>query len=92
MILLVLRNSMKKSMHNKIQSTNGISGLAYLEYWIHKGIEDRDNREIYAHFLFEIFTVIKYKTNKQIKEESILGNLIDNSLFPNNLIANAVSQ
>ena len=75
-------------MHN----TNGISGLAYLEYWIHNGIEESENIAINADFLFEIFNAIKYVMNKQRKEDKKLGNLRASSLFPNSLIDRAINQ
>ena len=75
-------------MHN----TKGISGLVYLEYWIHKGIEDNDKTEIKAAFLVLTFTAIKYVMIKQRKEESMLGSLNANSELPNNLIDNAMNQ
>ena len=79
-------------MDKRIHKTNGISGLAYLEYWIHKGIDDSANIDINADFLFEIFIAIRYEINKQRKEDKILGSLRANSLFPNNLIDKAVNQ
>ena len=79
---------MNKSIHN----TNEISGLAYLEYWIQNGIEESENTDINADFLFEIFNAIKYKINKQRKEASMLGSLRASSLFPNILIDKAINQ
>ena len=75
-------------MHN----TNGISGLAYLEYLIHKGIDESENKEINADFLFVIFNAIKYELIKQRKEERILGSLRASSLVPKNLIDNDINQ
>ena len=71
---------------------NGKSGLAYLEYCIHNGIVESENTEINADFLFVIFNAIKYELIKQRKEERILGSLRASSLFPNNLIDNAINQ
>tara|TARA_B100000579_G_C22497767_1_gene695500 strand:- start:25 stop:264 length:240 start_codon:yes stop_codon:yes gene_type:complete len=79
-------------MTKRIHNTNGISGLAYLEYWIHNGIDDSENIDINAVFLSETFITIKYEINKQIKEDRMLGSLRANSLFPNNLIDNAINQ
>ena len=79
---------MTKSIHN----TNKISGLAYLEYLIHNGIDESENTDINAVFLFEIFKAIRYEINKQIKEAKILGSRRANSLFPNNFIDKAIIQ
>ena len=49
------KNNITKRMHN----TNTKSGLAYLEYWIHNGIDESENTEINADFLFVIFNAIK---------------------------------
>ena len=75
-----------------MHKTNGISGLAYLEYWIHNGIEDNEKTAIKAAFLFEIFNAIKYVLIKQSKEQTMLGSLKANSLVPNNLIDKAINQ
>ena len=82
----------KNNITNRIQSTNGRSGLAYLEYWIHNGIDESENKEINAVLLFVVFNAIKYEVIKQRKEERILGSLTASSLFPNNLIDNAINQ
>ena len=82
----------KNNITNRIQRTNGKSGLAYLEYWIHNGIDESENKEINADLLFVVFNAIKYEVIKQRKEERILGSLRASSLFPNNLIDNAINQ
>ncbi len=82
----------KKNITRRIHNTNEISGLAYLEYWIHNGIDDKENKDTRATFLFEIFKAIKYVVTKQKNEEIILGSLRASSLFPNNLIDKAISQ
>ena len=82
------KNNITKSIHK----TNGRSGLVYLEYWIHNGIEDRENNDINAEFLFEIFKAIKYEISKQTKEDKMLDSLNESSLFPNNLIDKAINQ
>ena len=79
-------------MTKRIHNTNKISGLAYLEYWIHNGIDESENKEINADLLLVIFNAIKYEVIKQRKEEIILGSLRASSLFPNNLIDNAINQ
>ena len=86
------RDLRKNKIVNRIHNTNGISGLAYLEYWIHNGIEESENKEINADFLSVIFTAIKYELIKQRNEEMILGILRASSLLPNNLMANAINQ
>ena len=73
-------NFKKNNITKRIHNTNGKSGLAYLEYWIHNGIEDNETIEIIADFLLEIFTAIKYEITKQINEERTLGSLRGNSL------------
>ena len=73
-------NFKKNNITKRIHNTNGKSGLAYLEYWIHNGIEDNETIEINADFLLEIFTAIKYEITKQINEERTLGSLRANSL------------
>ena len=92
MFLLVSKNFRKNNINNRIHNTNGISGLAYLEYWIHNGIEDNEKTAIKAAFLLEIFNPIKYVLIKQRKEHTRLGSLNANSLGPNNLIDNAINQ
>ena len=82
----------KKNITRRIHNTNEISGLAYLEYWIHNGIDDSENKDTRAAFLFEIFKAIKYVAIKHKKVDSILGSLRASSLFPNNLIDKAISQ
>ena len=86
------RDLIKNRIANKIHNTNGISGLAYLEYWIHRGIDESENKEINADFLSVIFNAIKYELIKQRNEEMILGILRASSLLPNNLMANAINQ
>ena len=86
------RDRRKNKITKRIHNTNGRSGLAYLEYWIHNGIDEREKTEINADFLFVIFNAIKYELIKQRKEERILGSLSASSLFPNNLIDNAMNQ
>ena len=73
-------NFKKNNITKRIHNTNGKSGLAYLEYWIHNGIEDNETIEINADFLLEIFTAIKYEITKQTNEERTLGSLRANSL------------
>ena len=73
-------NFKKNNITKRIHNTNGKSGLAYLEYWIHNGIEDNETIDINADFLLEIFTAIKYEITKQINEERTLGSLRGNSL------------
>ena len=51
----LIKNKITKRMHN----TKGISGLAYLEYLIHIGIDESENTESKADFLFVIFNAIK---------------------------------
>ena len=89
---LLTRNLRKNNITKRIQSTNTISGLAYLEYCIHNGIHESDSTDINADFLFEISIAIRYEINKQIKEAKILGSLIASSLFPNNFIDKAINQ
>ena len=79
-------------MTNWIHKTNGRSGLAYLEYWIHNGIDDKENKDINADCLFDNFIAIKYDINRQRKEATILGSLRANSLLPNDLIDKAINQ
>ena len=79
---------MTKSIHN----TNKISGLAYLEYLIHNGIDESENTDINAAFLFEILTAVRYVRNKHTKEAKILGSLRAISLLPNNFIDKAINQ
>ena len=86
------RDLRKNKITKRIHNTNGISGLAYLEYWIHNGIDESENKEINADLLFVVFNAIKYEVIKQRKEERILGSLRASSLFPNNLIDNAINQ
>ena len=73
-------NFKKNNITKRIHNTNGKYGLAYLEYWIHNGIEDNETIEINADFLLEIFTAIKYEITKQTNEERTLGSLRANSL------------
>ena len=75
-----------------MQSTKGISGLAYLEYWTHNGIEERETIDINAVLFDEISDVIKKQIDKHINDERTLGNLNENSLLPNNLMAKAINQ
>ena len=82
----------KNNITIRIQKTNGKSGLAYLEYWIHNGIDESAKTEINADFLFVIFNAIKNELIKQKKEERILGSLRASSLFPNNLMDKAINQ
>ena len=89
---LVSKDLRKNKITKSIQNTKGKSGLAYREYWIHNGIDERENREIRAIFLFVIFNAIKYELIKQRKEEIILGSLRASSVFPNSLIDNAINQ
>ena len=86
------RDLRKNKITKRILNKNGKSGLAYLEYWIHNGIDESENTEIKADFLFVIFNAIKYELIKQRKEDRILGSLRASSLFPNNLIDNAINQ
>ena len=79
-------------MTKRIHNTKGRSGLAYLEYWIHNGIDESENTEINADFLFVIFKAIKYELIKQSKDEKILGSLRASSLFPKTLIDKAINQ
>ena len=92
MYLLVSKNFKKNKMIKWILKTNRISGLAYLEYWIHNGIDESENKEINADFLSVIFNAIMYEIIKQRKEERILGSLRASSLFPNKRIDNAINQ
>ena len=55
-----------------IHNTNKTSWLAYLEYWIHNGIEANKNRNFNADFLFKIFNAIKYDISKRIRADWIL--------------------
>tara|TARA_Y100001968_G_scaffold32899_1_gene25337 strand:+ start:1577 stop:1840 length:264 start_codon:yes stop_codon:yes gene_type:complete len=87
-----LINLRKNKITKRIHNTNGKSGLAYLEYCNHNGIVESEKTEINADFLFVIVNAIKYELIKQRKEERILGSLRASSLFPNNLIDNAINQ
>ena len=86
------KNLRKENITIRIHSTNKISGLEYLEYWIHNGIEESEKTDINADFLFVISNAIRYEINKQIKEAKILGSLRASSLFPNNFIDKAINQ
>ena len=86
------RNWRKNKITNSIQKTNGKSGLAYLEYWIHNGIVESENTEINAVFLFAILNAIMYEVIKQRKEKRILGSLRASSLFPKKRIDKAINQ
>ncbi len=55
-------------------------------------MDARETTEIRAERLLETLLDIKKHKNKQRKDEIILGNLRDNSLYPNNFIDKAISQ
>ena len=85
-------NFKKNNITQRMQRTKSTSGLAYLEYCTHNGIDESEKTDIKAEFLFETFNEIKYEINKQTNEARILGSLRNNSLFPNNLIDKAINQ
>ena len=49
------------NIENSIKNINNVSGLAYLLYWIHKGIEAKDRQAIKTEVLEINFNPMKYR-------------------------------
>ena len=90
---MVVENALiEEYIEIRVHVTNAISGLAYLEYWIHNGIDISEITAINADLLLISSLVIKYTSRTLIREQIKLGNLTDSSLDPKSLIAKAINQ